>query len=65
MKTIRTLEALREETRQWRLNGESIGLVPTMGALHDGHMSLVRNARAQNDSIFMCHGWGAAARAHV
>lgn len=51
MKTIRTLDALREETRRWRQSGESVGLVPTMGALHDGHMSLVRNAHAQNDRV--------------
>lgn len=51
MKIIRTLRALRQETASWRAAGETVGLVPTMGALHDGHMSLVRNARAQNDRV--------------
>ncbi|ANK81356.1 MAG: pantoate--beta-alanine ligase [Rhizobiales bacterium NRL2] len=57
LKTVRTVAELREAVRGWRAAGESVGLVPTMGWLHDGHMSLVRNSMAQNDrtvvSIFV------------
>ena len=54
---ITTVRELRERVSGWRRSGETVGMVPTMGFLHDGHMSLVRNSRAQNDrtvvSIFV------------
>lgn len=54
---LRTLRALRETLGEHRLAGRSIGFVPTMGALHDGHVSLVGKAREKTDitvvSIFV------------
>ncbi len=44
--TCRTVGELRAFVAQWRQAGDTIGLVPTMGSLHDGHLQLVRRARA-------------------
>ena len=44
-----TKEELKQEIDCWRNAGETIGLVPTMGYLHEGHASLIRRARQGGD----------------
>ncbi len=46
---VRTVEKLRKKIFSWRKKGFSIGLVPTMGALHDGHFSLVQQSISSTD----------------
>jgi pantoate--beta-alanine ligase len=52
-KIIRTLAELRSMVRDWKSAGESVGVVPTMGALHAGHLSLVKAASQQCDRVIV------------
>jgi len=51
MDLIRTAADLRGATDDWRSAGASVGLVPTMGALHAGHRSLIHRARSEQDRV--------------
>lgn len=49
MQIVKTIEEVRAIVRAWREAGLSVGLVPTMGFLHEGHQSLIARSVADND----------------
>lgn len=51
MRIVNTVEEVREQVKQWRKEGRTVGLVPTMGFLHEGHKSLIEKAVSQNDEV--------------
>ncbi|MGN0204204.1 MAG: pantoate--beta-alanine ligase [Coprococcus sp.] len=53
MELIKTIEEVKKYVRAWKKAGLTIGLVPTMGYLHEGHQSLINRAVAENDRVIV------------
>ena len=48
MQVTKTVEETRKQIKAWKKEGKTVGLVPTMGFLHEGHASLIKKCREQD-----------------
>ena len=51
MKIVKTVDEVRVIVKEWKKEGLTVGLVPTMGFLHEGHKSLITSAVSENDRV--------------
>ena len=51
MQVTKTVKETRDIVKEWKREGLTVGLVPTMGFLHEGHASLIKRAREENDRV--------------
>ena len=51
MEIVTTVKEVRDRVKAWKKEGKQVGLVPTMGYLHEGHKSLIDKAVAENDAV--------------
>ena len=53
MQVTKTVKETRDLIKNWKKEGKTIGLVPTMGFLHEGHASLIKRCREENDIVIV------------
>ena len=53
MKVLKKIDEVKKLSNQWRKEGKTVGLVPTMDYLHEGHMSLIERCRKENDKVIV------------